>query len=47
MVIENAPYGIRSAKAVKMYSIAVTTGLPKQYLKQADKISSNISNVFK
>lgn len=47
MVIENAPYGIRSAKAAKMYCIAVTTGLPKQYLKQADKISSNISNVFK
>ncbi|MDD3053310.1 MAG: HAD family phosphatase [Endomicrobiaceae bacterium] len=47
MVIENAPYGIRSAKAAKMYCIAVTTGLPKQYLKQADKICDSLSDIFK
>ena len=40
VVIENAPYGIKAAKSAKMFCIAVTTSLPKQYLKQADMYSS-------
>lgn len=47
VVVENAPYGIQAAKAAKMYCIAVSTGLPEQYLKQADKICKHISDIFK
>ena len=47
MVIENAPCGIKSAKSARMYCVAVTTSLPKQYLKQADKICNNIKEIFK
>jgi len=36
LVVENAPLGIRSAKAAGMFCIAITTSLPKPYLKQAD-----------
>ena len=46
VVIENAPYGIKAAKSAKMFCIAVTTSLPKQYLKQADIICKKISEVF-
>lgn len=46
MVIENAPCGIKSAKSAKMYCVAITTSLPKQYLKQADKICNDIKEVF-
>lgn len=46
MVIENAPHGIKAAKAAEMYCVAVTTSLPEQYLRQADKICSNISEFF-
>ncbi len=46
MVIENAPHGIKAAKAAEMYCMAVTTSLPEQYLRQADKICSNISEFF-
>jgi beta-phosphoglucomutase len=38
VVIENAPFGIRSAKAAGLSCLAVATSLPKPYLKQADKI---------
>lgn len=47
LVIENAPYGITAAKAAKMYCIAVTTSLPKQYLKKADRIYNKLSDIFK
>ncbi len=46
MVIENAPYGIKAAKAANMFCVAVTTSLPKQYLQQADVIFSKISEIF-
>lgn len=36
VVIENAPYGIQSAKKAGMFCIALTTSLPKDYLKKAD-----------
>ncbi|MDD5020631.1 MAG: HAD family phosphatase [Endomicrobiaceae bacterium] len=47
MVIENAPCGIKSAKSAKMYCVAITTSLPDQYLKQADKIYNDIKEIFK
>ncbi|MDR1195767.1 MAG: HAD family phosphatase [Endomicrobium sp.] len=37
-VIENAPYGIKAAKAAKMYCAAISTSLPKPYLQEADII---------
>ncbi len=46
MVIENAPYGIRAAKAANMYCIAVATGLPKQYLEQADETYNTLGEIF-
>lgn len=46
IAIENAPYGIQSAKAAKIYCIAVTTSLPKQYLKQADKVCEHVNDIF-
>jgi len=38
LVIENAPYGIRAAKAAKMKCFAIATTLPKTSLTQADKV---------
>lgn len=44
-VIENAPYGIQSAKRAKMFCIAVTTSLPKEYLNGADMIAGSLEEV--
>jgi HAD superfamily hydrolase (TIGR01509 family) len=38
LVIENAPYGIKAAKAAGMYCIVIATSLSKEYLSGADKI---------
>ena len=38
LVIENAPYGIKSAKAAKMFCVAVATTLPKSNLSQAGRV---------
>ncbi len=38
MVIENAPYGIKSAKAAKMYCCAIATSLSRDLLSEADVI---------
>jgi len=38
VVIENAPLGIRSAKAAGCRCLALSTSLPKQYLGEADHI---------
>jgi len=38
VVIENAPFGIRSAKAAGIRCVAIATSLPRPYLKQADHI---------
>ncbi len=38
IVVENAPLGIRSAKAAGLYCIALTTTLNEYYLKEADMI---------
>lgn len=45
VVIENAPYGIESAKKAGMYCFAVTTSLPKEYLKKADQIIHELEAV--
>lgn len=46
VVIENAPLGIKSARAAKVdYIIAVTTTLPESYLTEADDIMSSITDL--
>jgi len=45
VVIENSPYGIVSAKKAGMYCMAVTTSLPKEYLKMADVIVDSLEQV--
>jgi beta-phosphoglucomutase len=47
LVIENAPEGIKSAKAANMPCIAVQTTLEKKFLFQSDKICRNINGVKK
>ncbi|MFA6282153.1 MAG: HAD family phosphatase [Candidatus Omnitrophota bacterium] len=44
-VIENAPFGIESAKRAGMYCIAVSTSLPKEFLSKADAIVSDIREI--
>jgi len=46
VVVENAPFGIQSAKAAGMFCFAVTTSLPKEYLKQADLVVNELSEIF-
>ena len=46
IVIENAPYGIKAAKAAKMFCVAVTTSLPEQYLKQSDVVCKKVSDIL-
>lgn len=45
LVIENAPFGIISAKKAGMPCIAVSTSLPKEYLTDADIIVSKLSQI--
>lgn len=45
LVIENAPFGITSAKQAKMPCIALTTSLPRQYLAAADIIVDDLSQI--
>lgn len=42
VVIENGPYGIRSSKSAGIKSIAVTTSLPRRYLKEADIVVGSL-----
>jgi len=44
-VIENAPYGIASAKSAGMFCIAVATSLPSSYLKGADAIVQSLEEI--
>jgi beta-phosphoglucomutase len=46
IVIENAPYGIKAAKAAGMHCIAIATSLSKEYLSQADKIYSSHKELY-
>ena len=45
VVIENAPYGITSAKRAGMYCIAITTSLPEEYLKHADTVVNGLNDI--
>ena len=45
LVIENAPLGIRSAKSAKMFCVAVTTSLPKGYLRMADVVVNKLQDI--
>jgi len=47
LVIENAPFGITSAKGAGLKVYAVATTLNKKYLKDADKVFSNHKRLFK
>ena len=44
-VVENAPYGIASAKGAGMFCVAVCSTLNASYLVQADRVVENISKV--
>lgn len=47
IVVENAPMGIKGAKAANMTVIAITTTLPAKHLQQADYIASDFYEVEK
>jgi beta-phosphoglucomutase len=44
-VIENAPFGIRSAKAAGLYCIALETSLPRRFLTEADAIFHSFDHI--
>lgn len=46
IVVENAPLGIKSAKAAGIYCIAIESTLDKSYLKGADIIVKDIKNLL-
>ena len=45
LVIENAPFGITSAKQAGMPCIAVSTSLPKEYLTAADLVVESLNQI--
>ena len=45
LVIENAPYGIQSAKGAGLRCIAITTSLPAKELQGADKVVNNMDEL--
>ena len=45
VVIENAPFGISSAKCAGLRCLAIETSLPKAYLKKADLIFRSIAQL--
>lgn len=45
VVIENAPFGIASAKAAKLRCLAIATSLSSGYLKEADHVFSSIKQL--
>jgi len=46
VVVENAPYGIESAKRAGMFCVAVTTSLPGEYLGRADVIVDRLEKIM-
>jgi beta-phosphoglucomutase len=47
IVIENAPFGVKSAKMAGLKCLALETSLPKKYLKDADRIFKSIKELRK
>ncbi|MBU0503836.1 MAG: HAD family phosphatase [Candidatus Omnitrophica bacterium] len=45
LVVENAPYGIESAKRAGMFCIALATSLPKEYLCRADIVVNDLEEI--
>ncbi|MDD5668774.1 MAG: HAD family phosphatase [Candidatus Omnitrophica bacterium] len=45
VVVENAPFGITSAKKAGMFCIAVSTSLPKEYLREADMVVNKLEEI--
>jgi HAD superfamily hydrolase (TIGR01509 family) len=45
VVVENAPLGITSAKSAGMHCIAITTSLPREYLKGADIVVNDLRQI--
>lgn len=45
VVIENAPFGIRSAKAAGLNCFALETSLPRRYLREADQVFSSFKEI--
>jgi beta-phosphoglucomutase len=45
VVIENAPFGIRSAKSAGIRCLAIETSLPREFLKEADAIFHSFSHL--
>jgi len=45
VVIENAPFGIRSAKQAGLRTFALETSLSKKYLKEADAVFASIKDM--
>lgn len=45
VVIENAPFGIKSAKLAGLKCFAVETSLPREFLKEADRIFLSIKEL--
>jgi beta-phosphoglucomutase len=45
IVVENAPFGIESAKKAGTFCIALATSLPPEYLKGADIIVNNLGEI--
>ncbi len=46
VVVENAPFGVESAKCAGMFCVAITTGLTKDYLKRADIIVEDLADMI-
>jgi beta-phosphoglucomutase len=47
LVIENSPFGVKSAKAAEMTCYAVATSLSKEYLLQADRVFEMHEDLYK
>jgi len=45
LVVENAPLGVASAKSAGMSCIAISTSLPKEYLKKADIVVDKLEEI--
>lgn len=45
VVIENAPLGIKAAKRAGLFCFALTTSLPKEYLKEADIVVDRLEEI--
>jgi beta-phosphoglucomutase len=45
IVIENAPYGVESAKRAGLFCVALETSLPRKFLKDADMIFKSVADL--